>query len=233
MLPSSRFRRSASVGVVLAAVCSLGVLRTGSAEAQSRVEVTPYFATYFPLVHYYESNQISTNLGTREKQTIGPTIGAKLGVGIGPQLSLVGDLKFVSTGTLVSSDLLDEQNAPSPVVSGGGTLLIVSGGLEYRPRRSNVLVGAGIGWMSRGGDVWDEDRYLDGRTFDTGNFTTTVSVGSRAQLTPRFPIFVGLEALAYSVEKVTVESTDPDFEQSVKKFQVDILLKLGVPIGGR
>jgi hypothetical protein len=234
MLPSSRFGRSASVGVWPVLLCAVFPYATGSAAAQSRIEVTPYFASYFPLIHYVEFNQVSTNLGGRVKQTVGPAVGLQLSAGIRPQLSMVADVRVVSSGQIETSDEAAEANAALPTRASSGTLVVATGSLVFRPRRSNLRLGAGVGWMSRGGDAWDEERYPEGIFFDTGNITTTFSIGSRGQLTPTWPLFVALEALVYSVEKVTLpEPTDPDFENGVKKFQVDILLKLGVPIGGR
>lgn len=234
MWPSSRLGRSVSVGVGLAVLCPLVVWATGVAAAQSSLEVTPYFASYFPLSHFYEFNRVSTNLGGRQKQTAGPGVGVQLSAAVRPQLSVTADLRVISTGILVTSDQLDEANSPTPESSAGGSLVVATGSVVYRPRRSNLRLGAGVGWMSRGGDAWDDERYESGITANTGNFTTTFSVGSRAQLTPTWPIFVALEALVYSVEKFELpEPTDPDIEESVKKFQIDILLKLGVPIGGR
>jgi hypothetical protein len=84
------------------------------------------------------------------------------------------------------------------------------------PRRSNLFLLFGPGIVRRGGDAWKGVKKKD-----ITDFGGVVGLGVRANVTPRFRLNITAESYLYSFD-----GGGPD-----SKFQSDLLVSIGVPIG--
>jgi hypothetical protein len=215
-----------SVGAIAASLA----LPTASA-AQLRLQVTPYFTAYFPLRTFFEEEVQTPRVTLRDKQSNAPGVGAKLTAWANPQFGIEADVNYTKSGVV---ELRDPGDSLAYVfLNPYGNQIVATARLVFRPRRSNLVLGLGGGYMQRGGEAWDESRYTAGVRFNKGNFTTVASFGFFANVAPRFALLTSVEALLYSVEKIDLSRVTIPNPYDTKKFQADILLKVGVPFGGR
>jgi opacity protein-like surface antigen len=225
--------RLSSTSVLRTAVIAVALGIPGSAAAQAKFELVPYFGSYYALAHFLDED-VATAGGTvhvTQKQSAAPSIGGKLRYWLSPMWGIEGAVNYAWTG--IETAFPDE---PSAVGQGklNGHMLTATGRIVYRPRRSNVYLLAGAGYMTVGGDAWKDDVDGDGiKDFDvqTGNFTGVLGVGVRAQVAPKFAIDVGVESNLYSVDRIdpAAGNTNPDIYD--KAFLADIIVTVGVPIG--
>jgi hypothetical protein len=225
-----------SVRQSLTALVTTAALALPSAlTAQVKFQVTPYFASHFPLLKFHQftsdgSGSLPSGTKLNDRQTNAPAIGGKLTAWLSPQVGIEADVNYAFTGL---TEIVDPQSAgTSSNFTAVGNQITATGRVVYRPRRSNLLLGVGGGYMKRGGEGWNENNYT-GLKFNKSNFTGVASVGARASVTPHFSILVALDALVYSVEKFKVDPTGGFFPNSPSKFQTDIQIKVGIPIGAR
>jgi opacity protein-like surface antigen len=205
-----------------------------SAAAQAKFELVPYFGSFYALTNFLDEDVALVGGGTVhvvQKHSSAPSIGGKLRYWLSPMWGLEGAVNYAWTG--IQTSFPDE---PSAVGQGklDGTMLTATGRIVYRPRRSNVYLLAGGGYMKVSGDAWNDDVNDDGiKDFDvtTSNFTGVVGVGVRAQVAPKFAIDVGVESNLYSVDRIdpAAGNTSPDIYD--KEFLANIIVTVGVPIG--
>ncbi len=205
--------------------------------AQTKFQFIPFFTSYYAVSNVADEtvkldlsnppDGIIDPVNVKEKQSNGPGLGAKARVWFNPQFGFEGSVAYIWTGrqakfdpdTLISATFLD------------GHAILASGRVLYRPHRSNLHLLAGAGYMTVGGDAWDPDNFASGTEVTTGNVFFVVGFGARASITPGFALDIGVEANLYSVDRANPPSGAIDIFDS--NFQQDILVSIGVPIGGR
>jgi len=188
---------------------------TAPAHAQYVAELTPFFTSYYPLATVYDDGSI------QERQSAAPGGGARLTFWISPTIGIEAAGSFVWSGTKLSAT--DASQAVG--VSLPGTIMTATGRVVFRPSRTNLYLLVGGGMVKRGGDTWDPD-FTGLETTSLTNFGGVVGFGARANVTPKFALNVTVESLLYS--------TDPDggdLNGYESKFQSDIYVSIGIPIG--
>lgn len=204
----------AIAGLVLASA----VVTPGTARAQAKFELTPFFASYYALTTM--SNDVAGDgSNVKIQQTSAPTYGGRLTY----WLSSTAGIEFA--GAYTRSGLRAFSNDTS---TGGGSFSIAgnivtaNGRFLYRPARTNLhfIIGGGI--VHRGGTFWKDAHTNSGTKVTTP--AAILGAGVRASVTPKFALNVSLEANLYSF--------DPDgpATENKSKFQSDLLLSIGVPI---
>jgi hypothetical protein len=190
--------------------------------AQARTQITPFFASFYSLSPYGpDIDEFGTGELFNERLSNSPTVGVRLSVAATRTIGIEGQVAFNWSG---------RQASPADTGFAGfylkGNLLMASGRLTYHPRRSNFRGIFGVGFQHRGGDAWDEKKF----TGFTGKFDKSIiggvlGFGARANVTPRFSLDIDVEAFLYS--------SDADTKSTLfkSKFQQDILVSIGVPIG--
>ena len=208
------------------ALLALAVLCGGPdrGAAQAGLQLTPYLTGHLPLIAY---NRLvgagNVSMGTF-KQTVAPGVGAKLSLWMSKEFAAEADLNYVTSGTRVD---LKTPGAAS-VFEDDGHQLNATGRLVYRPLRSSLLLGIGVGYISRGGDAWRDELVDSAGKFNRHNFTTVLSAGTLVHLIRGFPLLVAVDGLVYWVDKY--EPAENDFNKR-SWMQVDLQAKIGVPIG--
>lgn len=227
------YRRS-STSLLRTAVIAVALGIPGSAAAQAKFELVPYFGSFYALANFLDEDVAVAGGGTvhvTQKQSPAPSIGGKLRYWMSSMWGLEGAVNYAWTG--IQTAFPDEPGATGQGKL-SGTMLTATGRILYRPRRSNVYLLAGAGYIEVGGDAWNDDVNNDGiKDFDVtkGNFTGVLGVGVRAQVAPKFAIDVGVESNLYSVDRIdpAAGNTNPDIYD--KAFLADIIVTVGVPIG--
>jgi opacity protein-like surface antigen len=201
------------------ALGAAGALAT-PAHAQYVAELTPFFTSYYPLANVADFD-VGGGVTVSERQFAAPGGGARLTFWVSPTIGIEAAGSYVASGTkLTSSDATINAG-----VSLGGTLMTANGRLVYRPARTNLYLLVGAGIVKRGGDTWDST-VTNVNTNSLTNFGGVVGLGARANVTPKFALNFTVEANLYQ--------SDPDGADGTayeKKFQSDIYVSIGVPIG--
>ena len=203
---------------------ALGLAAPAALSAQARTQITPFFASFYALSPYASNiDEFGTGQKFHERLSNAPTIGARLSVAISRAIGIEGQIAYNNSGREASPD----------TGFGGiylkGNILMLSGRLTYHPRRSNFRGIFGFGYQKRGGDAWDENNFTAfkaaGGKFDKSIVGGVLGFGARANVTPRFGLDLDVEAFLYS--------SDADQKSTLfkSKFQQDILVSIGVPIG--
>jgi hypothetical protein len=203
--------RIASAAVLLAVVIPMPLA------AQVKLEVAPFFASYFATT--YTARPASD---TTERQEAGPGLGIhamyRFSNIVGLQLTAVHVISGVIPKYPASSGLISNSNTPLP-----GRLTFASLRGTFQPRRSNYYLAGGAGFVTRSGKAWDIPG-LDHLT----NPMASLGFGIRARVTPSFAFNIGVDGNFYM--------SDPDGpEQGAaghyyqKRMQRDILVTIGVP----
>jgi hypothetical protein len=190
--------------------------------AQARTQLTPFFASMYSLSAYGPGiDEFGTGQKFNERLSNSPVIGARLSVALSRALGIEGQFAYTWSG---------RQASPADSGFAGfylkGNVLLASGRITYHPRRSNFRGIFGVGYEHRGGDAWDEKKF----TGFTGKFDHSIvggilGFGARANVTPRFALDIDVEAFLYSSD---ADTNSPLFKS---RFQQDILVSIGVPIG--
>jgi len=215
------FRRWRPAGPRVLALVSLLCSPAGAA-AQTRVTVTPYFTTHFPLQSYDRAYGPGGIFLGEFKQTNAPGVGAKISIWLSPDFALESDFNYVLSGTRVTPK--SEEVAQ---FEDDGHQIHLAGLLAYRPNRWLVVSGGG-GFMLRGGDAWRDELAPGSLRFKRSNFTTVFSLGAFLPLAKGFTPRLSVDALVYWAEKLDTE-LNPFHKRTW--MQEDIEVKLGVPIG--
>lgn len=198
------------------AVLSLLVLAPAAAQAQARLEITPFIASYYGLTHLseQEGGPIAGNPFTID-QNNALAFGGRLSVPLSPRFAIEGEVAYSKSGLSIL-----EEDAFGDGLDGGisqdGYNLYASVRAVLTPPRSNLFLIAGPAFIKKGGDAWEGIDSEDLR--DIGG---VVGLGVRANVTPRFRLNLTAETYLYSFQ---VEGAD-------SKFQADLLVSIGVPIG--
>jgi hypothetical protein len=191
-----------------------------AASAQADVEVIPYFATYYAVSSLGFVNAPGEDIAFKQGST--PMGGVRIRVRVANAVSLEGSAAYGNSPLVgLFDDPTDDPDLGETGVAFSGNLLIANGRLLYRPRRSNLYLMAGAGMVRRGGNAWDKFVEATEKTAIAG----LLGFGVRAAITPRLSFDVGLEAHLYSVDP------DGDEELFEAKFQQDLLVTVGIPIG--
>jgi len=194
-------------GASLAAPAAVG--------AQAKLELVPFFASFYTLTNIAEFEDTFNNITYTERQTSAPGVGGRLRYWASPKLGIEAAVSYSWSGTrFASDDTADVGSSGLP-----GNLLHASGRVLYRPARTNLHLIAGVGMIQRGGETWDFD-FIDQKTSVGG----VVGFGVRATVTPKLALEVGLEANLY---KADPDGSDDTVYES--KFQTDLLVTIGIP----
>jgi hypothetical protein len=227
-----------SVRRLLAVLAAVAFAIPASLTAQVKFQVVPFFTSYYAVGNIADKtiknidfsnppDGIPDPVNIKEKQGNGPGLGVRARAWINPQFGFEGSFAYVWTGRQAKAD-------PSTLFAASfvdGNAILLSGRVLYRPRRSNLHLLAGLGYMSLGGDAWDVKKFTPGTKLKTNNIFGVVGFGARASITPKLALDVGVEANIYKVDRVKTPAGSIDIFDS--KSQSDILVSIGVPFGGR
>ena len=202
-------------GIAMAAFALAALaLRPAPAVAQGKLEVTPFFTTFYALANV--ASEFAGDPTLKEKHFPAPGAGGRLTYWISPTLGIEAAGAFTASGTrIVSSD-------PTATVGASlsGTVTTASGRVLYRPARTNLFLVLGAGAVIRGGDSWDFPEFTE--KTDIGGI---VGFGVRASVTPKLALLVSAEAMIYSLD---VDGSAGTFYDSAT--QADVYVSIGVPI---
>jgi hypothetical protein len=213
-------RKTVVQGVVVVALVLVAVALP--AAAQAKLELTPYFGSYYALTSINDNLELDPTLEPfTEKQIPGPSFGARLSYWISSSIGIEGAGAYTSSGTrAVTSDPL----CPGCATTFDGGVTTGSVRMLYRPARTNFHLLGGIGMTKRTGDGWTG--YNEGLT----SFGGVLGFGARAAVTPKLSFDLKVEANLYSFKP---EDTDPSDGTNIPyeaKFQTDIIVAVGIPI---
>ena len=203
-------RRSLLRSPLALGAAALVVAAAAPAVARAQgVEVTPYFASYYPLANIGRSDEFE------EKQTSAAGLGARVTVPVAGAVTAEGSVSYVWSGTTITSK---DGSGGSPGLL-KGNIIYANGRVRFTPRRSNLYFLGGAGIVKRGGPTWSG-----------GNKTLTsaagvIGAGVRAHVTPAFALDVGAEVNLYNANMDKGGTTS-----YTNKFQQDVLITIGVPI---
>ncbi len=198
---------SIAVGLAMAALVA------GPAEAQAKLELTPFFTSFYAVANV--TSEFAGDPNTKEKHFAAPGGGARLTYWISPTLGIEAAGAFAASGTrIVSTDQGGTFGA-----SLNGTLAAASGRVLYRPARTNLFLLFGAGTVIRGGDTWDFQEFTE-----KTDFGGIVGFGVRASVTPKLALLVSAEAMIYSLD---VDGEQTFYDSST---QADIYVSIGIPL---
>ena len=205
--------------------CLLLVPTAGAAQAS--VEITPFIGSFYALSSVSEQTDVplpdfggSPPGDIVREQEDGPMVGARV------SFPLTGILRAEgSFGFAFSNGRLDQRPRVNPEagfgVSGDGHVYMLSARALIRPRRQNFYGIAGLGVVGRGGKFWENA--------DQGaRLAGVIGFGVRAAVSPRLSLNFSAEAFLYSFSYSSANVPNSD-----SKFQQDIVVAVGIPIGAR
>lgn len=205
----------AIAGLVLASA----VVTPGTARAQAKFELTPFFASYYALLTM-SNDANGDGSGVKIQQTTAPTYGGRLTYWVSPTIGIEAAAGYSKTGIRAFAN--DTSTSGGFSFSVAGNIVTANARMLYRPARTNLhfIVGAGI--VHRGGTFWKNEHAND--TTKVTSPAAILGAGVRASVTPKFALNVSLEANIYSF--------DPDGNATAmkSKLNADVLLSIGVPI---
>ena len=184
------------------------VLAAPPSAAQVKLEVTPFFTSF------YATNFLTfTNGDNLEKQSAGPGFGAALTWRFNNMWAVEGQVVYVVTDVQVKNSGFVNFQPPTE-----GHLLLVNGRMIFQPRRSNLYFALGAGTVTRSGPSWD----IPGLDFRQ-NVAGIVGFGVRARVSPTWGFKIGAEVHFYE--------SDPDGKSAYyqSRLQHDVLVTIGVP----
>lgn len=184
------------------------VAQPGSSAAQG-VSITPFIGYYAPLSDVIDESGI--NLGAQSALAFG----GRLTVQTPGPWAVEGSVAYASAG--VESGGAEED----------GNIMVLSARALYRLASlgpmGSLHAGAGLAYVMRGGDFWDqfEDLGIEG----VNDFGGTLGLGAKFGLGPMMSIRVDLEDFIYSAK------FNDDTDETEGKLQNDLLLSAGLNIG--
>jgi hypothetical protein len=211
---SMRLRLSAGLGAVLLVI---GVMSAAPLSAQ--VQVTPYFAGYYPVGNLGTSGQIEA------VQSQGMGGGASFGFMFSDRLGVQLAGTFLASDAFVRACNFDPTNFPNLCLTSEnlkGWIMMGDLVLKFRPRNSNFFVLLGPGLVYRGGDAWTG--YTSSEKMSFGG---VLGLGVIARVAPKFALEIQAEAHGYAFD------ADGSGTSFTNKFRPDILLKVGIPFPSR
>jgi hypothetical protein len=194
---------------------SLLVLAPVAVQAQARLEITPFVASYYGLSHLSEQENgpiIGNDFTVDQNNAF--AFGGRLSIPVGPRFAIEGEFTFTQSGLSIL-----EKDAFGDGLDGGisqnGNIIFGSIRAVISPARSNLYLLAGPAIIKRGGDAWEG---VD--SGDLTDFGGVVGFGIRANVTPRFRLNLTAESYLHSFQAGEGEA----------KFQADVLVSVGIPI---
>ena len=195
--------------LTLSTLAALALAARPDAAVAQGVSVTPFVGYYAPLGDVIDESGIQ--------------LGSQSTLAYGGRVTLATPGSWAFEGTLAYSG--------AGVESGGaeadGNLMVLSARALYRlgglGPSGSLHAGAGLAYVSRGGEFWDE--FEDGGVEGINDFGGTLGLGARFPLSPSMAIRVDLEDYIYSAK-----FNDAD-EETEGKLQNDILLSAGLSFG--
>ncbi len=203
-MPSLRRRSFLCLATVLAALVSPRLV-----ESQVKLEVTPYFASYYRtnFLRYVNENEL-------ERHEAGPGVGTSLTWRFNNIWAVEASGTYVRTGivALLPNSVNFQPATPASLVFANARVL-------FQPRRSNLYFSVGGGIVRRQGEAFDVPTFGD-----RSDYSGLVGFGVRARVSPTWGFRLGAEAQFYR--------TDVDGEQSYypRRLQRDIMVTIGVPV---
>lgn len=193
-------------------LAALGALALVAAPqvSEAQVSVTPFVGYYAPLGTLIEDGG-SEVFSTQSAMVFG------------------GRLGFASTGPLGFEATVAYSGAG--LESGGeeadGNVMILSGRALYRlgglGPSGTLHAGAGLAYIMRGGDVWDDIESADVDGVD--DFGGTIGLGAQFSLSQMMSIRVDVEDFIYNGE------IHNDVDETDSKLQNDLMLSAGLNFG--
>lgn len=190
------------------ALAFLAVLVPRVSGAQVKLEVTPYFTSYYATEHLrYED---ASNL---ERQEAGPGIGAAMTWRFSNIWAMEAQATWIGSGIVVKNTGF---NNFEPATD--GSLLMVNARILFQPRRTNLFFSLGMGTVRRAGDAYEVQDFDD-----LSDVAAIVGVGIRTRVTPNWGFRLGVEVQQFT--------TNIDLENAYypKRVQRDVLVTIGVP----
>ena len=218
--PPSRRRGSRWLAFLLCLV-------PAAAAAQGSVEITPFIGSFYALASVSEQTNVPLpSFGGAppgdivREQADGPMIGARVSFPLTGVIRAEGAVGFA-----FSNGRLDQRPRVDPGagfgVSADAHVYLVSARALVRPRRQNFYGIAGVGLVGRGGEFWEG-------ADQSARVAGVVGFGVRAAVSPRLSLNFSAEAFLYSFSYSSANVPNSD-----SKFQQDIVVAVGVPIGAR
>lgn len=183
-------------------------LATGALGAQVRLEVTPYFTSYYAtnFTRYVNRNNL-------ERQEAGPGLGTSLTWRFNNVWAIEGSATYIRSGVVVKdTSFVNFQPATD------GHLLMADTRLLFQPRRTNIFLAVGGGITRRGGEAYDVPGLGD-----RSDYVGLVGFGVRARVSPTWGFRLGAELHVYRSD------TDGPLPYFQKRVQRDVLVTIGVP----
>ncbi|MCE9601495.1 MAG: porin family protein [Gemmatimonadetes bacterium] len=192
-----------------ALLVSLALLTPVAVRAQVRLEVTPYFASYYSTIdlRFVDASNV-------ERQAAGPGAGATVTWRFNNIWAVEGQTAVIQSGVMVKNTGFVNFEPPTE-----GRLTLTSARLLFQPRRTNLYVMAGVGRVTRSGAAWDVQGF-DGLT----STAMIVGFGVRTRVSPTWGFRLGTEMHLYDTN-IDGASAYYDARQ-----QRDVLVTIGVPI---
>jgi hypothetical protein len=221
--------------LALAAVAACLVLPSAAA-AQNKFSVTPWVGSYYAISKFFDEgigagskivvDQSNTVMfGIRAAVPLGATLAAEASFGYAKSAVNFRFTNFL-TDTLTGRqfDLATDDK---------GNVIVGSIRAVLRPRRSNLSLLAGAIIVNHSGKAWNDKDQITGKdlTPKRTTFGGVVGLGLRANVTPRFPIDIRAEMNLYSFDPDQSDDTANGFFPG--KFQQDLVVSIGVPLGGK
>lgn len=197
------------------------------AAAQASVEITPFIGSFYALSSVSEQTNVPLpSFGgappgdiVREQED-GPMLGARVSFPLSGILRAEGSFGFAfSNGRLDQRPRLDPDAGFG--VSANGHVYMLSARALIRPRRQNFYGIAGLGLVGRGGEFWEN-------ADQSARLAGVIGFGVRAAVSPRLSLNFSAEAFLYSFSYSSANIPNSD-----SKFQQDIVVSVGIPIGTR
>ena len=186
--------------------------------AQVKLEVSPYFASY-----YATALTARPSPDTTERQEAGPGIGVQGTYRFTNIIGVQASFAYVWSGIIPkyppSTGLVSNSNQPLP-----GRITFTTIRATVQPRRSNYYLAGGLGIVTRSGRAWEVPG-LDHLT----NTAANLGFGIRARVTPEFAFNIGLDANLYYSDPDGEERAGGEGRYYGRRLQRDVLVTIGVP----
>jgi hypothetical protein len=219
-----RHLRSAVLGFT---ILTASAIMPAGTFAQSRLQVTPFLASYYPLTSLNQQTNVALPLflnnppgNITSRQEPGPMIGARAGYPLSGVFRLEGEFGWAfSSGRVSYAAAVAPDNPLNARAS--AHVYMATGRLVIRPRRRNFfgLIGGGI--VGHGGDAW---KAADQSVRPAG----VAGLGLHSSVSPSFGVDIQAEVFLYNMSY-----TSPTVTTAQSKFQQDVVVSIGVPIPGR
>lgn len=183
----------------------------GAARAQVKLEVTPWFASYYA-TNYTAFKSDDEN----ERQEAGPGIG----LGVNYHFTRIVGVQFQATW--VRSGIVPRQPQSAGTLTIltplPGSLTFATARATVQPRRSNYFLAGGVGVVRRAGKAWR----VTGLN-ELTNVLATAGFGIRARITPEREFAIGVDLAVY---RSNPDGGAPYYQPRIQR---DVLVTIGIP----